>query len=48
MGDNLQTDALAATQAGLKGVWLNRLAETARVQPETTIRSLREVEALLD
>ncbi|MFC6287210.1 HAD family hydrolase [Nocardioides sp. GCM10027113] len=47
VGDNLQTDALAASQAGLRGVWLNRLAETAHVQPQATIKSLREVEALL-
>ncbi len=47
VGDNVQTDALAATHAGLRGVWLNRLSEDAHVQPEATIRSLREVEALL-
>lgn len=47
VGDNLQTDALAATQAGLRGVWLNRLSEDAHVQPEATITSLRAVEALL-
>lgn len=47
VGDDLRTDALAASQAGLRGVWLNRMAESAHVQPPATIASLREVEALL-
>lgn len=47
VGDNLQTDALAATQAGLRGVWLNRLAEPAHAQPEVTVTSLRQVQGLL-
>ncbi|MQW74870.1 HAD-IA family hydrolase [Nocardioides sp. dk4132] len=47
VGDNLHTDALAAAQAGLRGVWLNRLSEDPHVQPEATIRSLLEIEALL-
>ncbi|WP_166136393.1 HAD family hydrolase [Nocardioides ochotonae] len=47
VGDTLRTDALAATQAGLRGVWLNRLAEDPHVQPEATISSLLEIEAIL-
>lgn len=47
VGDNLRTDALAATQAGLRGVWLDRLSEEAHVQPEATISSLLEIEAIL-
>jgi len=47
VGDNLQTDALAATQAGLRGVWLNRLAEPAHAQPDITVTSLRQVQGLL-
>lgn len=47
VGDNLHTDALAASHAGLRGVWLNRLSESAEVEPDLMVRSLREVQTLL-
>ena len=47
VGDDLHTDALAAARAGLRGVWLNRLSEDVDIEPESTIRSLRQLPALL-
>jgi putative hydrolase of the HAD superfamily len=47
VGDNLHLDALAATEAGLRGVWLNRSSEQPDVAPELTVTSLSEVPALL-
>lgn len=47
VGDDLRTDALAATQAGLRGVWLNRRAERPQQHPGQTVASLSEVTALV-
>lgn len=47
VGDNVHTDALAATQAGLRGVWLNRRAERHEQHPGPTVDSLRGAAALV-
>lgn len=47
VGDNLRTDALAATAAGLAGVWLNRLQQPA-AEPAHSIGSLAEVSHIVD
>lgn len=47
VGDNMHTDALAATQAGLRGVWLNRRAERHEQHPGQTVKSLHGVAALV-
>ena len=50
VGDRLHTDALAATSAGLRGIWLDRvgtpLGPDARAVPR--ISTLEELPALLD
>jgi putative hydrolase of the HAD superfamily len=47
VGDNLRTDALAATSAGLTGIWLNRLQQPA-AEPAHSIGSLTEVIHMAD
>ena len=47
VGDDLRTDALAATQARVRGVWLNRRAERPEQHPGQTVASLSEVSALV-
>lgn len=42
IGDKLKTDALAASEAGLKGVWLNRKSSEKNPQVQT-IHSLSEL-----
>ena len=46
VGDRLHTDAIAATNAGLHGIWLNRDGESAPTGP-TVIRTLQNLPALL-
>jgi putative hydrolase of the HAD superfamily len=46
IGDKLEVDAEAATQAGLVGIWLNRTGHTAETHAPT-IRSFQELPALL-
>jgi len=49
VGDLLETDAIAARDAGLLGIWLDRAAEPADPPPNVrTIRSLTELPALLE
>lgn len=45
IGDNLQTDAIAANNAGMIGIWINRLNEP--VQYENTISSLSDLNNIL-
>lgn len=47
VGDNLRTDALAATAAGLAGVWLDRLQQAAP-EPARSIGSLAEIIEIID
>ncbi len=47
IGDRLATDALAATDAGLRGVWLNRNPAVPSDPRVPTIRSLAELPALV-
>lgn len=47
VGDNLRTDALAATAAGLRGIWLNRRDAEADVASCETLTSLRDLPGLL-
>jgi putative hydrolase of the HAD superfamily len=46
VGDQLQTDAIAATSAGLHGIWLNRDNAPAPARPPA-IETLMEIPALL-
>ncbi|GAA4485257.1 HAD family hydrolase [Actinoallomurus oryzae] len=46
VGDRLRTDAIAATDAGLHGIWLNRGDDTGPARPPA-IRTLRDLPALL-
>lgn len=48
VGDNLETDALAATTAGLVGVWLDRLNAPASKRRVHSIVSLEGLIDLLD
>lgn len=48
VGDNLRTDALAATAAGLAGIWLNRLQQQPAAEPTHSIGSLAEVVQVVD
>lgn len=48
VGDNLRTDALAATAAGLLGVWLNRAGEQPPEDLPYSVVSLRGIGRLLD
>ncbi len=43
VGDKLHTDALAATRAGLTGIWINRLGEETQEEPPHVVTDLREV-----
>jgi putative hydrolase of the HAD superfamily len=45
VGDNLETDALAATTAGLAGVWLNRLQAP---DPKSAVPSITGLDGLID
>ena len=45
VGDNLHTDALAASRAGLRGVWLNRHCAVPSHEPWRTINSLDDLVA---
>lgn len=47
VGDNLHTDALAATRAGLRGIWLNRLGELPEQPPPETVTDLHQLVALV-
>lgn len=47
VGDNLRTDALAATAAGLRGIWLNRWDAEADGASCETLTSLRDLPGLL-
>lgn len=50
IGDRLETDAIGANQAGLKGIWLDRSANTNTLERETTvtrISSLHELVSLI-
>ncbi len=47
VGDNLHTDALAATRAGLTGVWINRLGEETQEEPPHVVTDLRAVLGLV-
>jgi len=47
VGDNLHTDALAASRAGLTGVWINRLGEEALEETTHVVTDLREVLGLV-
>ena len=47
IGDRLDKDPLAATAAGLRGIWLNRLPAVPADSRVTTIRSLSEVPPLV-
>lgn len=50
VGDNLRQDVGGAQSAGLTGVWLNRAGVARKehdLQPDYTIRSLRELSSLL-
>jgi putative hydrolase of the HAD superfamily len=44
VGDNLETDAVAALRAGLLGIWLNRTNGAARVS-QPTVRTLGDLSA---
>lgn len=46
VGDRMDTDAVAATDAGLRGIWLNRSAAAAP-SPVPAIRGLADLPALL-
>jgi putative hydrolase of the HAD superfamily len=46
VGDRLQTDAIAATSAGLHGIWLNRDNDPTAARPPA-IQTLMELPALL-
>jgi len=46
VGDRRDTDAVAATNAGLHGIWLNRAGDPAPPEP-TVIRTLQELPDLL-
>jgi len=46
-GDRLDIDAVAATEAGLMGVWLNRTGTTPGNLPVASITSLSELPGLL-
>jgi putative hydrolase of the HAD superfamily len=46
VGDRLQTDAIAATSAGLHGIWLNRDNDPTPARPPA-IKTLMELPALL-
>ncbi|RCG28987.1 HAD family hydrolase [Sphaerisporangium album] len=46
VGDRLRTDALAATKAGMHGIWLTRHGEPAP-PPVSVIQTLHDVPALL-
>jgi putative hydrolase of the HAD superfamily len=46
VGDRLETDALAATKAGMKGVWLNRRDES-KGQSVLTLQSLLELKDVI-
>jgi len=43
VGDKLHTDALAATRAGLTGMWINRLGEETQEEPPHVVTDLRKV-----
>jgi FMN phosphatase YigB (HAD superfamily) len=47
VGDQLEADALAATAAGLRGIWLNRTGETVPSGVET-IDNLTDLPSLLE
>ncbi len=47
VGDNLHSDALAATRAGLTGVWINRLGEETQEEPPHVVTDLRAVLGLV-
>ncbi|BAB04192.1 HAD family hydrolase [Halalkalibacterium halodurans] len=47
VGDRLKTDAVASQQAGLTGVWLNRLGKELRETDVIIIRSLDELDKYL-
>ena len=47
VGDDVHSDALAATHAGLRGVWLNRRGERHEQHRGQTVKSLRGVAALV-
>jgi putative hydrolase of the HAD superfamily len=46
VGDRLQTDAIAATNAGLHGIWLNRNNDPTPAEPPV-IQTLKDLPALL-
>jgi putative hydrolase of the HAD superfamily len=46
VGDRLDTDAVAATDAGLHGIWLNRGGDSTPAEPPV-IQSLHDLPALL-
>ncbi|WP_174616117.1 HAD family hydrolase [Virgibacillus ihumii] len=49
VGDNLQTDILGASRAGIASVWINRDGKVAEnVQPTHEIRNLEELLPLLE
>ena len=50
IGDNLMTDILGASQAGIKSVWINRENKTpsTEVTPTYTITSLKELLGILE
>jgi putative hydrolase of the HAD superfamily len=47
VGDNLQTDALAARSAGLRGIWLDRRGVTTDAATCETLTTLRDLPKLL-
>src|SRR3569833_810766 len=46
VGDRLHTDAVAATSAGLHGIWLNRSNDSTPLEP-SAIQTLNDLPALL-
>ena len=49
VGDNLMTDILGATRAGIKSVWINRHdKERNEVVPDFEIKHLSELFTILD
>lgn len=47
VGDNLHTDALAATRAGMTGVWINRRGEDPQEKPTHMVTDLGAVLGLV-
>jgi putative hydrolase of the HAD superfamily len=47
IGDDLQTDALAATNTGMQGIWLNRVASSDAQITIPTIKNLQELATVI-